>query len=104
MFSSIKLWLYGAIATTFSILFALLKYKSNKLERANEIIKELGEEAEFREVEKVVTDRVAKQHREVVKVIEEEYDEMQIKAIETTTDKPISDELLKLLKQSGRKE
>ena len=104
MFSSIKLWIVGIATTAFSVLLLLLKIKTNKLKTANKVIEELGEEIEFRDVEEEVTDKVAREHREETKVIEEEYDDMRVEVTKRASDKPLSDELIELLKQSGRKE
>ncbi len=102
MFSTIKLWLVGAGTALVAGLLALLKYKSNKLDTAEEIIKHQKQEIKVVHAEQEVSEQIREEHRVEEEDIERKY-RVQRKAIQELDDKPLADDLLKLLNEHNNK-
>jgi len=102
MFSTIKLWLVGAGTALVAGLLALLRYKSNKLDAAEEIIKHQEQEIKVVHAEQEVSEQIREEHRAEEEEIERKY-RIQRKAIQELDDKPLADDLLKLLNEHNQK-
>ena len=102
LFSTIKLWLIGAGTALVAGLLAIIKYKSNKLDTAEEIME--AQKAELRTVhaEQEVSEQIREEHRVEEEEIERKY-RIQRKAIQELDDKPLADDLLKLLNEHNNK-
>jgi len=102
MFSTMKLWLVGAGTALVAGLLALLRYKSNKLDTAEEIIKHQEQEIKVVHAEQEVSEQIREEHRIEEEEIERKY-KIQRKAIQELDDKPLADDLLKLLNEHNNK-
>lgn len=97
-----KLWLVGAGTALVAGLLALLRYKSNKLDTAEEIIKHQEQEIKVVHAEQEVSEQIREEHRIEEEEIERKY-KIQRKAIQELDDKPLADDLLKLLNEHNNK-
>lgn len=102
MFSTIKLWVAGIGAALVAGLYTLLKIKSNKLDTAEEIIKHQEQEIKVVHAEQEVSEQIREEHRIEEEDIERKY-RVQRKAIQELDDKPLADDLLKLLNEHNNK-
>ena len=102
MFSSIKLWAIGIATSAFAILLALFKYKSKKLDEAEEVIKDQAEEIEVVYIEKAVSIDIRSELEEAEELRERKY-EIQRKVIENMPDTPLSAELKRMLQDRHNK-
>jgi len=102
MFTQFKLYIYAAVGTAFAVLLAVLKIKSSRLEVANQIVEHQKNEIKTKDADKEVSTKVRAEQKEQEKRIEEAYDELQIKVVESISDKPLSDELIELLKSRNK--
>lgn len=97
-----KLWLVGAGTALVAGLLALLRYKSNKLDTAEEIIKHQEQEIKVVHAEQEVSEQIREEHRIEEEEIERKY-KIQRKAIQELDDKPLADDLLELLNEHNNK-
>ena len=97
MFSSMKAYIYAAVGTAFAVLLAILKIKSSKLKVAEQIVEHQKSEIKLKDTDKEVSSQIRKEQSDQALKIQEEYDELQIKAVESIDDKLLSDELVQLL-------
>ena len=102
MLSTIKLWIVGVASAAFAALLALLRYKSKKLDTAEEIIKHQEQEIKVVHAEQEVSEQIREEHRVEEEEIERKY-RVQRKAIQELDDKPLADDLLKLLNEHNNK-
>ena len=102
MLSQFKAYIFAAVGTAFAVLLALLKIKSSQLKVAEQIVEHQKAEIEVKDTDKVVSAKIRKEQTIKKKIIEEEFDELRIKAIESIDDKPLSRELIQLLKSRSK--
>lgn len=102
MFSTIKLWLVGAGTALVAGLLAIIRHNSKKLDTAEEIIKHQEQEIKVVHAEQEVSEQIREEHRAEEEEIERKY-RIQRKAIQELDDKPLADDLLKLLNEHNNK-
>lgn len=102
MFSTVKLWIAGIAATFVAGLLARLKYKSSKLDAAEEIVKYQEAEIDLMHDDQEVSDKIREEHRIEEAYIEKKY-RIQREAIQKLDDKPLADDLMQLLNEHNSK-
>ena len=98
MFSTIKLWLYGIGSAIVAGLYAMLQIKSGQLDLAEERAERQRDTIKKINSKNKADDNIRESIKQEEKVIDERYEELQKKAVESLDDKPLSLELSQLLR------
>ncbi len=98
MFSTLKIYAGIAVTAAISILLAMLKYKSGKLEDTKEKLKLAKQELQSKKIEKEINQKIEKDYINKLNKIGEEYD-IDEKNIYKMSDAPLSPSLLELLRR-----
>ena len=97
MFNSIKVYAGLAITVAFSVLLAMFKYKSSKLEETKLKLKDAKAEIKVERAVKASNDKSQKEYMKKLSDIGTKYD-MQEKEVYKNTDAPLSPSLLERLR------
>lgn len=102
MFSTIKTYITIALSSVIAVLWGLFKWKSSKLEQAEKVVEYSKAEVEGLKAEKKATELVRKQVVDDIEEIGARYAEY-TKEVKDIDGKPLSPQLISLLKSSGSK-
>jgi len=100
MFSTAKVYLGIAVTTVISVLFALLKYKSAKLEKTKKELAQAKQDIKTSKIKEQVTKESDIKYTESLEEISNYYEEHTLDQLKNFSDEPLSPSLLERLRNN----